>query len=90
MYTVPGSLSDRFPAGFRQRCTENLEHLGDVAADAQRHDDAITQYSAALSLDLSKVYMAKGLWEVALNEVNRVRPRGLGWVGSYRHMIIRR
>ncbi|KAF8554548.1 protein prenylyltransferase, partial [Imleria badia] len=66
---------------FRQRCTEKLEYLGDVAADAQQHDDAITQYSAALSLDLpipnvfikrSKAYMAKGLWGDALDDVNLV------------------
>jgi hypothetical protein len=51
--------------------------------DAQRHDDAITQYSVALSLnpavrqDLlikrSRVYVAKGLWEDALDDTNQVR-----------------
>ncbi|KAF8555063.1 TPR-like protein [Imleria badia] len=66
---------------FRKRCTEKLERLGDVAADAQQHDDAITRYSAALSLKppiphvfikRSKVYIAKGLWEDALEDVNQV------------------
>ncbi|KAF8551251.1 hypothetical protein OG21DRAFT_1512971 [Imleria badia] len=66
---------------FRQRCAERLEHLGDVAADAQQHDDAIIQYSAALSLHLpsphvfikrSKAYMAVGQWEDALDDANQV------------------
>ena len=83
---------------FRQRCTERLEYLGDVAADKQQHDDAITQYSAALSLDLpiphvfikrSKAYMAKGLWEDALDDANQVRRRYLIWIPSYRRQIIR-
>lgn len=59
-----------------------LACLGDAAADAQRYDDAITQYSAAMSLNpesrhglfvkRSKARMAKGLWEDALNDVNEV------------------
>ena len=50
---------------------------------AQRHDDAIAQYSAALSLnpavrqDLlikrSKSYVAKGLWDDALDDTDQVR-----------------
>lgn len=50
--------------------------------DAQRHDDAITQYSVALPLNhaipqdifmkRSKVYVAKRLWEGALDDVNQV------------------
>ena len=83
MHAVSGSIHDRFPLAFRQRCAEKLEQCGDVAAGAQRHDDAIIQYSVALSLDLpipyvfikrSKVYMAKGLWEEALHDANQVRP----------------
>ncbi|KAF8548747.1 hypothetical protein OG21DRAFT_1515960 [Imleria badia] len=65
---------------FRQRCTVMLEHLGDGAADAQQYDDAITQYSAALSLSVpiphvfmkrSKLYMSKGLWKDALDDANQ-------------------
>ena len=50
---------------------------------AQRHDDAIAQYSAALSLNpavrqdilikRSKVYVTKGLWKDALDDTNQVR-----------------
>ena len=65
---------------------------------AQRYDDAISQYSAALSLDLSipyvyikrsKVYMAKGSWKDALDDVNRVRLQYREVVHSYRHRIVR-
>ncbi|KAF8547208.1 hypothetical protein OG21DRAFT_1501672 [Imleria badia] len=69
-------------ADFEQRCAESSERLGDAVANAQRYDDAITLYSAALSLNLaspqdilikrSKVYMAKGLWEDALDDTSRV------------------
>ena len=51
--------------------------------EAQRHDDAITHYSVALSLNpavrqdilikRSKVYVTKGLWEEALDDTNEVR-----------------
>ena len=50
----------------------------------ERHDDAISYYSAALALDpatpqpifikRSKAYVAAGMWEVALNDANKVRP----------------
>jgi predicted Zn-dependent protease len=60
-----------------------LEHLGDIAAEAQQHDEAITQYSTALSLNpiipqdvfmkRSKVYMAKRSWEDAIDDTNQVR-----------------
>ncbi|KAF8548191.1 hypothetical protein OG21DRAFT_1489599 [Imleria badia] len=36
---------------FRQYCASMLEHLGDTAADAEQLDEAITQYSTALSLN---------------------------------------
>ncbi|KAF8549946.1 hypothetical protein OG21DRAFT_523577 [Imleria badia] len=71
----------KWAVDFQQRCAESSEHLGDAAADAERHDDAIAQYSAALSLDpatpqgvlikRSKVYMAKGLWENALDDTSQ-------------------
>ena len=74
--------SDRFPAAFRQRCAEKLEHLGDVAAIFQQPGDAVLRYSAVLSLDLavpqvfikrSKAYLAKELWQDALRDANQVR-----------------
>ena len=68
---------------FKQRCAETLEHLGDIAAGAQEHDEAITQYSTALSLNpivprdvlmkRSKVYMEKGSWGDAIDDMNQVR-----------------
>ena len=76
-------LHNRLPSDFKQRCTEKLEHLGDIAAEAQEHDEAITHYSTALSLNpvipqdvfmkRSKVYMAKGSWEDAIEDTNQVR-----------------
>ena len=76
-------LHNRSPSDFKQRCTEKLEHLGDIAAEAQQHCDAITQYSTALSLNpvipqdvlmkRSKVYMTKGSWEDAIEDTNQVR-----------------
>ena len=64
---------------------------------AQRYDEAISQYSAALSLDPSilyvyikrnKVYMAKGSWKDALDDVNWVRRWHLEEVRSYRHIMV--
>ncbi|KAF8552354.1 hypothetical protein OG21DRAFT_150336 [Imleria badia] len=67
---------------FTQRCAEKLERLGDIAAEAKQYDEALTQYSTALSLNpvirqdilmkQSKVYMAKGLWEDAIDNANQV------------------
>ena len=60
-----------------------LEHLGDIATEAQQHDEAMTQYSATLSLNpvipqdvfmkRSKVYVEKGSWEDAIDDTNQVR-----------------
>jgi hypothetical protein len=76
-------LCDRSLSGFKLRCAETLEQLGDAAVVAQQYDNAITQYTAALSLELavpedilikrSKVCMAMGLWEDALDDTNQVR-----------------
>ncbi|KAH0838857.1 hypothetical protein J3R83DRAFT_7271 [Lanmaoa asiatica] len=54
---------------------------------AQRHDEAITQYSAAISLDRdstrdlfvkrSKARMAKGLWKDALDDAKQAIAPGL-------------
>ncbi|KAF8555907.1 TPR-like protein [Imleria badia] len=67
---------------FKQRCAERLRRLGHAAVYAQQHKDAVTHYSAALSLNpaapqdiftqRSKVYVAMGLWEEALDDSTRV------------------
>ena len=69
---------------FKRHCLTKLEGLGDTAMSAEQYDDAISQYSAALSLDpaapqgllikRSKAYIARGWWEDALNDANMVRP----------------
>ena len=69
---------------FKHRCSLKLESLGDVAMSDERHGDAISHYSVALSFDptvrkglfikRSKAYMAKSLWKEALNDANKVRP----------------
>lgn len=58
--------------------------FGDAAVDEQRHHEAITQYSVAITLNpdspqglfikRSKARMAEGLWEDALTDANEVRP----------------
>ena len=75
-------LCDLHPSDFKQRCAEKLEHLGDIAAEARQHDEAITQYSTALSLNpviprnlfmkRSNVHIAKGSWEDAIEDTNQV------------------
>ena len=75
-------LCDHCMLDFKHRCSRKLEGLGDTAMSAEQHDDAISRYTAALSLnptapqDLfikrSKVYIARGLWEDALNDANQV------------------
>jgi len=75
-------LRDNPLSEFRQHLCEKLEGLGDAATNAQRHDAAIFEYSAALSLDpasrqglltkRSKAYVLKGLWKNGLNDANEV------------------
>ena len=65
-----------------QRSSERLEHLGDTAADSQKHDEAISHYTTALSLkpsslqtlliERSKAYMASDSWKEALDDANQV------------------
>ncbi|KAN0087823.1 hypothetical protein V8E55_006444 [Tylopilus felleus] len=65
-----------------QYSSEKLEHLGDTAMDAQRHDKAISYYTTALSLSLaclqgilirrSKAWLATGSWENARDDADRV------------------
>ena len=60
-----------------------LEHLGDIATEAQQHDEVMTQYSTTLSLNpvipqdvfmkRSKVYVGKGSWKDAIDDTNQVR-----------------
>ena len=74
------SISD-----FTQRCTEKLTTLGDEASMAGKYDEAILQYTAALSLDppqlisllikRSKARVQKKLWVDTLEDGNKVRLR---------------
>ncbi|KAG6377835.1 hypothetical protein JVT61DRAFT_14615 [Boletus reticuloceps] len=67
---------------FYQRCSKKLEHLGDTEAHAQRHGDAISYYTTALSLNpsspqdillkRSKSYLSTGSWKEALDDATRV------------------
>ena len=67
---------------FRWRCRNKLEDLGDSAMNAKQYDEAISQYTAALSLDpvsaqdllvkRSGIYAGKGKWEDVLNDANEV------------------
>ncbi|KAF8439815.1 hypothetical protein L210DRAFT_3540401 [Boletus edulis BED1] len=69
-------------SNFRHRSSEQMENLGDSAADARRHDVAISHYTMALSLDppipqnilikRSKIYLETGLWQQALDDANQV------------------
>ena len=69
--------------GFRQRSSAKLEHLGDVATDDQRYDEAVFHYSSALALEApspqgvlikrSKAYLGIGSWKWALDDANQVR-----------------
>ena len=77
---VLSRICDNFLSGFK---SQQPEDLGDAYLHARR-DDAISEYSLALSLDptspqdlfvkRSKAYVAKGLWENGLNNANKVRP----------------
>lgn len=76
-------LCDRSPADFRYRCSGNLERLGDAAVDSKQNEEAHRHYSAAVSIYpanaqgffvlRSKLCMAKGSWEDAIDEANQVR-----------------
>ncbi|KAF8557067.1 TPR-like protein [Imleria badia] len=99
--TNAGGERAKWAEDFTQRCAEKLERLGDVAADAHQHDEAITQYSIALSLNpvipqgvlmkRSKVYIAKGSWEDALEDANKIitldpsSPYGYEWKHAALH-----
>ncbi|KIK18427.1 hypothetical protein PISMIDRAFT_190214 [Pisolithus microcarpus 441] len=67
---------------FTQKCASRLERAGDEALGSEKHDDAITQYSTALSLNppspaglfvkRSRARAAKELWEDALQDAVEV------------------
>ena len=76
-------LYDDFLPDFKQRFPKKLEYLADNAVNAQKYDEAISEYSAALSFDpeapqdllikRSKAYVALGEWADALGDANKVR-----------------
>ena len=67
---------------FSSVCCGKLEHLGDSAVNAKEYDEAIWQYTTALSLDpvalqdllgkRSEAHAGRGKWEDALNDANEV------------------
>ena len=67
---------------FESRCCRKSEDLGDAAMSAQQYDEAVSQYSGALSLHpptlqvllakRSKACAAMGSWQDALNDANEV------------------
>ena len=70
---------DQRLSDFKSRCHGKLEDLGDSAANAKQYDEAVSQYTAALSLDLarpqgllikrSNAWMGKDAREDAVNDV---------------------
>jgi hypothetical protein len=77
-----GGVCNHSPSDFKHRCFEQLERFGDSAMESLRHGEAHKYYSAALSIQpaetrgyfimRSKGRMAKGLWEDALDDANKV------------------
>lgn len=75
-------MCDHSLSGFKQVISQKLEDLGDAAMDAGRHDEAISEYSAVLSLEMaspqgllikrSRARVACGLWEHGLQDANDV------------------
>ena len=72
-----------FPlSGFKSRCSGKLGKLGDIAMDAKEYDEAILQYTTALSSNpanlsvllskRSEAHAGKRGWEDALNDANKV------------------
>ena len=75
-------LRDHLLSDFKSRCCEKLEALGDIAIGARQHNEAISQYSAALSFNPTtpqalfvqrRKARAAGMWEDALNKANEAR-----------------
>ena len=73
-------LRDHSLSGFKSRCCEQLESLGDIAIGVRQRDEAISQYSAALSLNPTtpqvllvqrrKTRAVAGIWGNTLNDAN--------------------
>ncbi|KAI6033372.1 hypothetical protein EDC04DRAFT_3064889 [Pisolithus marmoratus] len=87
-------------ADFTQKCLTSLECVGDEAFVSAKYDDAMIQYTAALSLSppssavllikRSKVRAAKGLWEDALydaDEAVKADP-GCPWGHEAKHVAL--
>ena len=71
-----------YPPDFKPQCCGRLEYLGDSVMNAEEYDEAILQYTVALSLnpvapqDLlrkrSKAHASEEKWEDVLNDANEV------------------
>ncbi|KAF8439723.1 hypothetical protein L210DRAFT_3504191 [Boletus edulis BED1] len=84
MGELGGEANLRWVSGMdsRQRSFEKMAHLGDTAVDAQRHDEAISHYTAALSLKpptpqetlikRGKAFLVSGAWKQALDDADEV------------------
>jgi tetratricopeptide (TPR) repeat protein len=80
--STQAGLIQTSPSGFRGRCVETLEKLGDTAMDSKKYDEAIKRYSDALTLDptnqrdillkRSKVRAVMVSWEEALIDADKV------------------
>ncbi|KAI6040390.1 hypothetical protein EDC04DRAFT_2996523 [Pisolithus marmoratus] len=85
---------------FTTKCALRLEHDGDAAFKCVKLDDAITQYSTALSLSppsrvglfikRSHARAAKGLWEDALQDANEAvkADHSCPWGYEAKHMAL--
>ena len=73
---------DSFLSDFRQRSSKRLKRSGDTALNAQRFDEAISDYTIALSLnppsrqdilvERNKAYTETESWKLALDHANEV------------------
>lgn len=89
-------------ADLTEKFTATLEHVGDEAFGSVKYDEAITQYSAALSLSSpsavglltkrSRARAEKGLWEDAIQDANeavKVNP-SYPWGYEAKHVALHR
>lgn len=75
-------LFEHAATDFQQRCTENLEKLGDTAMDSQSYNEATEHFSTILSLNpadhmdilvkRSKARASMNSWEDALSDADEV------------------
>ncbi|KAF8555908.1 hypothetical protein OG21DRAFT_783260 [Imleria badia] len=83
----------KWAADFKYRCCGRLEAVGDTAMNARRYDEAISHYSAALSLSptvpqallvkRSAAYAAREVWQYALNDANEAIALDPSWPFVY-------